>query len=139
MARCVLDASALVAFLLDEEGARNVEELLMDEQGECLVHAINVCEVYYHFVAKFGVDRTLAALDELRPLIEVREDLDEPLWRKAGDLKVFIQRNSTERGSIADGFCAALALREQCDVVTTDHSGFGPLSRGGRCRVKFLR
>lgn len=43
----VLDACALLAFLGNEPGAHVIKSLLTDTSNVCMVHAINLCEVYY--------------------------------------------------------------------------------------------
>ncbi|WP_293066378.1 PIN domain-containing protein [Okeania sp. SIO2B3] len=45
----VLDACAVIAFFRDESGAEKVEKYLSDSQYNSLIHAINMCEVYYDF------------------------------------------------------------------------------------------
>lgn len=44
------DACALLAFLGREPGATVIDGLLVDKGNLCLVHAINLCEVYYDIV-----------------------------------------------------------------------------------------
>ena len=46
----VFDACSLIAYLRDEEGADAVEALLLDRYNICLMHAVNLCEVYYDFL-----------------------------------------------------------------------------------------
>ena len=43
----VLGASAIVAYVQQEPGAGNVRRVLRDPANSCLVHAVNLCEVYY--------------------------------------------------------------------------------------------
>ena len=52
----VLDACAIIAYLRDEEGADAVEAIFMDD-NDCVVHAINLCEVYDDCVRRDGVAR----------------------------------------------------------------------------------
>jgi uncharacterized protein with PIN domain len=44
----VFDACAVIALLDNEPGAAVVEALLADENNRCLIHLLNVCEVFYH-------------------------------------------------------------------------------------------
>lgn len=46
----ILDACALIAFLRDEAGADIVEAALIHES--CVIHAINMCEVYKDCLAR---------------------------------------------------------------------------------------
>lgn len=50
----VLDACAIIAFLRNEAGADIIEELLLEPNNDCFVHAINLCEVYYDFLRVSG-------------------------------------------------------------------------------------
>jgi hypothetical protein len=43
----VLDACALIAYLRGEPGSDVIEALLLDPDVPSLIHAINLCEVYY--------------------------------------------------------------------------------------------
>ncbi|MGA3096536.1 MAG: hypothetical protein ABSF25_08800 [Bryobacteraceae bacterium] len=45
----VLDASAMIAYLRDEPGAGRVSEALLDPDGQCIAHVLNLCEVFYDF------------------------------------------------------------------------------------------
>ena len=47
----VLDASVMIAFPRDEPGADAVEEALLDSGSQCYAHALNLCEVFYDFIA----------------------------------------------------------------------------------------
>lgn len=53
----VFDACALIALLDDEPGAEVVETLLAEENRRCLVHILNVCEVYYHIYRRADLER----------------------------------------------------------------------------------
>ena len=50
----ILDACAVIAFFRDETGAENVENLLFNSDNYCLIHTINLCEVYYDFYRSGG-------------------------------------------------------------------------------------
>lgn len=56
----VLDACAMIAYLRGEAGANVVENALLDTDGQCLAHSINLCELYYIFHRDAGE----AAADE---------------------------------------------------------------------------
>ena len=45
----VLDASAMIAYLRNEQGARKAMQVLADPNNQCLAHAVNLCEVFYDF------------------------------------------------------------------------------------------
>lgn len=46
----VLDACALIAFLVNEEGADRIADLLIND--DCYIHAANVYEVYYDMLER---------------------------------------------------------------------------------------
>ena len=50
----VLDACAILAFLLREPGAVVVDNLMTAANTVCYAHAVNLCEVYYDFVRNHG-------------------------------------------------------------------------------------
>ena len=45
----ILDACAVIAFFRDEVGADIVEDYLCDRNACCIIHSLNLCEVYYDF------------------------------------------------------------------------------------------
>ena len=55
----VLDACAVIAFILDEEGADKVENLLsLSSSGKCALYLnkINLLEIYYNFKREYDPD-----------------------------------------------------------------------------------
>ena len=131
----VFDSSAVIALLRDEKGAARVEGLL-DESGNVrLMHAVNVCEIYYGFRRESGDDEAQKALEQVSSMgIEVREDMDTSFWQRAGQYKADLAGIS-----LADCFCAALAARTGGELVTTDRHEFGKVAEQGLCRVRFVR
>ena len=47
--KIVLDACAVIALVKNEQGADIVEEYLLNDDDECMIHGVNICEVYYGF------------------------------------------------------------------------------------------
>lgn len=131
----MLDASALLAYLRGESGADTVRRLLVDSTQDCVVHAINLCEVYYNTIRTSDESHAASALEDLKRLgLIVRDDFDEAFW-------VTVGRNKAPNRSVplAD-FCAAeLANRIGAEVITADHNDFGPIKEQGICRVTFIR
>jgi PIN domain nuclease of toxin-antitoxin system len=84
----VLDACALLSIIKNEEGASTVRQALEAEDNVCIVHAVNLCEVYYDCLRCCGNE---AAEDLLAKLIEaglsIRSDMDIDFWKAAGSLK----------------------------------------------------
>lgn len=129
---CVLDACALIAFLRDEPGADIVEQRLLD--GNCFVHAVNLCEVYYDCIRADGEHRAEALMSDLLDIgVIYHNDIDEAYWKDVGRLKAHITRIS-----LADCFAVALALRLNLPVLTSDHHEFDNILAQGVCAVEFI-
>jgi PIN domain nuclease of toxin-antitoxin system len=132
--RFVLDASAMVALLRDEPGARVVEDCLAIEPPACIAHAVNLCEVFYTFLEDSGEDAARGAINDLRGAgLIVREDMDEAFWQEVGRFKVRF------RIPLADSFVLSLADRFGAEIVTSDRGDFEPIAKSGLCRVTFIR
>lgn len=130
----IYDANALIAYLEDEPGADLVDELLSNPANLAFAHSINLCEVYYGARREHGENAARKAIIELRNAgISIRDDMDEELWQSAGKLKADYRRIS-----IADCFCAALAVRVDGEVITADKE-YEPLCNDGVCKVRFIR
>ena len=83
----VLDACALIAFLVDEEGADRIAELLSN--NVCYIHAANVYEVYYDMLERSNeqtADNMLDALTELG--LNVVCDMKQSLIRGAALISI---------------------------------------------------
>ena len=114
----VMDASALLAFLQDEDGADVVEEALA---GEPVCGAANWSEVAQKVLAA-GRDWQL-----IRALFISYEVRVEPVT--AGDAEWAAGRWRRGEGlSLADRLCLALAERLDADVLTADKA-WGPTGR----------
>jgi PIN domain nuclease of toxin-antitoxin system len=108
---CVLDASALLAAMLGEPGAEDVEQRL----GDSCVSAVNLSEV----VAKLSergvpadvIAESLADLD-----LDVRA-FDVRQANRAGLLRPMTRRVGL---SLGDRACLALAAELECTAITTD-------------------
>ena len=130
----VLDACALIAYLRGEVGGAIVDSMLRDAKSECLIHAVNLCEVYYQLIRDSDELTAGQVIADLQAAgLIVRSDMDEPFWQSVGQLKA--------RGgiSLADCFCIALAMRASGQVVTSDHHEFDPLVPLGLCPIHFIR
>lgn len=131
----VLDACALLAFLGREPGAVVIDDLLTNSENSCLVHAINLCEVYYDMVRRSSPELARQAVaDLLATGLQVRDDLDGPFWQQAGDLKV-----SPGKLSLADCFALALTMRTVATLVTSDHHEFDRIAALKLCTILFIR
>lgn len=131
----IFDACAIIALLDAEPGAEVVEALLADESHRCVVHLLNVCEVYYHVYRR--TDRRRA--DKLRGVLErygfeIEDSLVPALWQEASQLKA-----EWRRVSLVDCFAVALAIREKATLVTSDHHELDPIAAAGLCPFRFIR
>jgi PIN domain nuclease of toxin-antitoxin system len=116
----VLDASALVAFLVSEPAARAVEPLL---RAKSKMSAVNIAEVVDVLLRGAGVqrdelDRALGRLTADGSLKVI--DVTGPIARRAGELRSMHYHRTRCDVSIAD--CIALATAESAGepLATTD-------------------
>lgn len=131
----IFDSGAVIAYLVRENGGDYVERLLRNSQHDCFIHAVNLCEIYYDFWRREGVERAESVVqDVLSVNLTVREDMDYAFWRQAGRYKAEIARIS-----LADCFCLSLANRIGAEIVTADHHEFDRVAERGLCKVRFIR
>lgn len=131
----ILDASAIIAYLRGESGADAVSAVLVDPTHECLVHALNLCEVYYDFYRANGETAARDAMRDIFSLgVQLRSDLSIDFWQSAGTLKARVRRVS-----LADCFAVTLAQALGGTVLTSDHHEFDPLAAQGICAFAFIR
>ncbi len=131
----VLDACAVIALLDAEEGADAVERILEQPSHRCWVHAINLCEIYYHTVRAAGEERANQLEGTLAQYgLEVDDSLSSELWKAAGRLKA-----QWRRISLADCFAVALTMQKSGTLVTSDHHELDRLAEAGICDIEFIR
>lgn len=111
MADFVLDASAILAFFLDEAGGDIVADALTDAS----VCVVNLTEV----VARLS-DKGLSVnsiTEQIEALPVIIHPADEALAFAAG----FLRAQTRHLGlSLGDRFCLALAGRLKCPILTAD-------------------
>lgn len=116
MSEHVLDASALLAVMLEERGAEKIRELLPG----AIVGAVNLAEVVSKLQERGApdenIDRNIARLD--LPVIP----FDTAQAMAAGKLRV---RTRSLGLSLGDRACLALALARGLPAVTTDRGWAG--------------
>jgi len=131
----ILDASAIIAYLRGESGADAVSVVLVGPTHECLVHALNLCEVYYDFYRANGETAARDAMRDIFSLgVQLRNDLSMDFWQAAGTLKATVRRIS-----LADCFAVTLAQSLGGTVLTSDHHEFDPIAAQGICAFAFIR
>ncbi|GFE72329.1 PIN domain-containing protein [Chroococcus sp. FPU101] len=131
----ILDACAVIAYIRDETGAEQVENYLADEQHTCLIHVINLCEVYYDVLRDSSRTEAEAMLDDLKAIgVIFRDDIDQNFWQAVASYKATIRRVS-----LADCFALALTKRINGMLLTSDHKEFDPIVPLGICQINFIR
>lgn len=130
----VLDACAVIAYLGNEPGADVVEQALLDPASRCLIHSINLCEVFYHFHRAGDEQAATDAVKDVRHLgIAERSDFDEEFWMESGRLK------AQGRISLADCFAITLTNRTGGTLLTSDHHEMDKIAAAGTCSITFIR
>ena len=113
MAKIVLDASALLAYIHGEPGAERVAAVL----DEAVISAVNLAEAVTKLVLTTGsTDRTLRLIAEAE--VDVA-DFDQRLAQETGALAAVTRARGL---SLGDRACLALARREQATAMTADHA-----------------
>lgn len=111
MARAVLDASAIMALLLDEPGA----DLVAGFAGDALISTINLQEVIKTLLARSNPEEAVRLmLDEID--IEPRAHTVEDAWA-AAHLYAYTK---TKGCGVGDRSCMALAIAEGLPAITAD-------------------
>jgi PIN domain nuclease of toxin-antitoxin system len=132
----VLDACAILSLVKKEGGAAVVRQALESVGNTCLMHAVNLCEVYYDSLRCYGNDPTDKLLGNLIEAgLSIRSDMDIDFWKAAGTLK------ARGRISLADCFAVALTVREDAVLLTSDRHEFEPLlaTPGFAAKIQFIR
>jgi PIN domain nuclease of toxin-antitoxin system len=131
----ILDACAVIAFFRDETGAENVENLLFNSDNHCMIHIINLCEVYYDFYRSGGEKSAEKMIQDLSDInVKTRFDLTANFWRQVSKYKATIKRIS-----LADCFALTLADQEKGILVTSDRKEFEPIVALNICQIDFIR
>lgn len=137
----VLDASSLIAYLRDEEGAEIVEDLLINDS--CITHAFNLCELYTKFCQAEGLETAHSAIEDLKNLgLQAFEVMDEQFWKAVSSNKVNVKKILTKKtGNFpwGESFLLTLAQERNGTVVTADRTDFTDVEAAGLCQVKFIR
>jgi len=130
----VLDACALIAYLRDEPGAEQVAQLVQDPKMVCIAHRLNLIEVYYEVLRQSNeltARQALAALQQDN--VQERADFGYRFLFEVGKLK------ASQKLSLADCFCLALARKLQAVLVTSDHHEFDVIAATSPDSILFIR
>lgn len=133
--KVILDACAIIALVKNEVGADVVENYLSMDESVCMIHSVNLCEVYYGFLRSDGEEFSQKIIDGLQKAnVVFRTDLDMDFWQRVGSYKASIKRIS-----LADCFALALANQEKGILLTSDRKEFEPIVPLNICEIKFIR
>lgn len=117
----ILDASAIVAFLLDEPAGAQVEELLRGTPAPS-ISAVNLAEVIDRLVRVGGHDAE--QVNDAVDLLLVGGLEVEPFWlpqaRQAATIRTDRYHRTRSPLSLADCACIATAKSLATDLATTD-------------------
>ncbi len=112
-ATCVLDASAVLAWLKDEPGGERIAERL----SEAAMSAVNASEVFDKNLSRPQPNRRL-----LRDLKELGMTI-EPFTLDDAELAASLRSSTAHLGlSLADRACIALGARLRLPVFTADRA-----------------
>ncbi|MGI0480667.1 PIN domain-containing protein [Geminocystis sp. CENA526] len=135
MVKVILDACAVIALVKDETGAQIVEEYLLNSNHQCMIHNVNLCEVYYGFLPSEGERFTKQIINRLQVSnIIFRDDLTLSFWQQVATYKATIKRIS-----LADCFALTLAHQENGVLLTSDRKEFEPVVSLNICDIRFIR
>lgn len=117
MTAYLLDASALLAVLLNEPGEEMVAGIM--ETGSCYVSLINFSEAIFKLLrsGKHKKEDVLSALQELT--FELYSPTEKDAVVAACD---FVPQTRALNLSLGDRFCLAIAKNNHWIAVTADHS-----------------
>jgi len=117
MSDYVLDTSALLAYIEDEEGAAEVEALLqqtVDEEVSLFISVVSCIEIFYISWREQGKDVAIERLRLINDLMITQEPVDDRLTQVIGEIK------ATHTMSFADCCIAGLAKVKQAILVHKD-------------------
>ena len=113
----VLDTSALLTFIEDENGSEYIENLLLGAEREeevIYVSFISLAEVFYIIIQEKSESEALRRIKLIQSLAVKVIESNESLNLRAGKLK------ATNRISLADAFIAALCQEINGTLVHKD-------------------
>jgi ribonuclease VapC len=131
--RFVLDSSAVLAYLQDEPGAQDVENLILSEDAALHLSVISLGEVLYVVRRVHGdaVARQVEAAIFDSPKIRI----EEATWER---VRAAAMLKAASGLGYADGFGASLAQELDAALLTAD-ADFARLEATGEVQVAWLR
>ena len=137
IANYVLDASALIAFLNNENGALKVERILKNVKKENTIISmcqINLLEVYYGIYRAEGKKTAQDILSKIKELpIQFLDNISNEAFFEAGRLK------AQYRISLADAIALAEAKINNAYLITADHHELDLLEEKKEALICWIR
>ena len=117
MKTLVLDSHPLIRYFEQEEGWQEIAVLLQqasEEKCRLLLSVVNWGEMFYVTHREYGSEYAQKIVHALRHMPVSIQDANQEITLQAAMLK------TKGRLSYADSFAAALAMKENCELVTGD-------------------
>lgn len=117
MNRYVLDTSALLTYIENEEGVKEVEDLLLkalDNENVLYISLVSCIEVFYITWQEQGKEIATERLKLIDDLMIIQEPVDSQLTKIIGEIK------ATKAMSFADCCIAGLAKFKEATLVHKD-------------------
>lgn len=113
----VFDASAIIAFLHEEPGGSQVEQLLLESDTQGIITSVNLSEVIQKLIYKgSSIEKAKEAMDVLGlSCLPVTKELATSAAGLYTDTR-------SANASLADRICLAAAIQQQALAVTTDRA-----------------
>ena len=131
----VLDSYALIGYLENESFSEQIQHVLIEAKSgasRLYFHAIHLCEVYYITLREQGQSLADLAYSRIKVLpLKLIDRIDEELLLAAAGLKARYPI------SYADSFAAALAMINNCPLLTGDPE-FRSLETQGIISIQWL-
>ena len=131
----VLDSYALIGYLENEPFSEKIQNALIKAKNgnfRLYFHAIHLGEIYYITLREQGQSMADLAYSRVKALpIKLIDRIDEELLLAAASIK------AGYAVSYADSFAAALAMINNCPLLTGDPE-FDPLEKKGIIRIEWL-
>ena len=133
----VLDACALIALLLHENGADKVAHAYKEASSgnaKIVMNAINLLEVYYDFYRAYNkktADDMIVHIDA--SIVRIITEIDKTLIKEAGRFK------ATYKISLADSFALAQTKIVNGILLTSDHHEFDVIDGKEPIQFRWIR
>ena len=133
----VLDACALIAFLNEEEGCEEIDNLLSRaNNGEHILymHKINLLEVFYGYIRDYGLDGARTIMEPVNELpLHCIDTISDEMYNVAAFFK------GTYHISLGDCIACAFARSLSATLVSADHGDFEKMQNTENLSVYWIR